>query len=251
MNEKVNVAHLDENGQYKVISVNANAVATHLSHSDFLATNFETFYIRNNNSTITAPWDNDIVLSENPEGDGFTARTPRGGQKVGYGTSALDGIQINKLETVNWERVSGMSNGGLVSYLNIWVTDGNNYAVIASENNYLGTNFATRQEWKVFEYSGTNLNWLFDGGTGARDGSQYLTLDGTRVKLSQLSNRITIMSPQAPYPGYVGTGAPRGGYGFNLIWGDTQANFTAGTIPNQLKNLTYTVNGETYRAINF
>ncbi|MBU1823038.1 MAG: hypothetical protein KKG00_16240, partial [Bacteroidetes bacterium] len=155
------------------------------------------------------------------------------------------------LATVNWDRVSGMSNGTIVSYLNIWVTDGTNYAIIASENDYRGTNFATRQEWKVFEYSGTNLSWLFDSGIGARDGARYLTLNGVRVTLSQLSDNITIMDPGSPYPAYVGSGAPRGGFGFNLIWGDTQSNFTAGTIPNQLENLSITINGSTYQAVNY
>ena len=254
-NQKVSIAHVTGKG-YKVLSISPNAVPAHLAHGDFLVTDFQTFYIRNNNNVtlpqrIMAPWDTDIVLSENAEGDGFTARTPQGGQKVGYGTNAFDGMQINQLATVNWDRVSGMSNGTIVSYLNIWVTDGTNYAIIASENDYRGTNFATRQEWKVFEYSGTNLSWLFDSGIGARDGAQYLTLNGVRVTLSQLSDNITIMDPGSPYPAYVGSGAPRGGFGFNLIWGDTQSNFTAGTIPNQLENLSITINGSTYQAVNY
>ncbi len=257
--DKVSIAHVNGKG-YKVLSISPNAVPAHLAHGDFLVTDFQTFYIRNNNSVplpqrIMAPWDSDIVLTENAEGDGFTARTPQGGQKVGYGTNAFDGMQINQLATVNWDRVSGMSNGAIVSYLNIWVTDGTNYAIIASENDYRGTNFATRQEWKVFEYSGPavapNLNWLFDSGTGSRDGAGYLTLNGVRVTLSQLSDNITIMDPGSPYPTYVGSGAPRGGFGFNLIWGDTQSNFTAGTIPNQLENLSIKIDGNTYQAVNY
>lgn len=187
---------------------------------------FKVFYIRNSNSTITAPWDANITLSENESGDGFSYGTPAGGQKVGYGTKYFDGDRINSISSVNWNLISG--NPGIGPYLNIWVSDGQgNYAVIASENHYRGTDFATRSEWKIFEYgtSNTNLNWLFDGGTGGRDAAQYLTLNGVRVTLSQLSDRIIIGDPGVYPAPNVGTGAPRGGYGFNLIWGDTQSNF--------------------------
>lgn len=254
--DKVAVGHKTGKG-FKVIKIGSSAVADHLAHGDFLAADFATFYIRNNNAVplaqrISPPWDTDIVLSENTEGDGFTARTPKAGQKVGYGTNALDGMPINQISTVKWDRVSGMINN-VVAYLNIWVTDGTNYAIIASENNYPGTDFTTRREWKVFEHSGSNLNWLFDSGSGASDGARYLTRNGVRVTLSELASHIIIKDPGNPYPSYVGNGAPRGGYGFNLIWGDTQTNFTGGssTIPNQLENLTLTINGDTYHAVNF
>ncbi|SKB44783.1 putative metal-binding motif-containing protein [Daejeonella lutea] len=211
---------------------------------------FSVFYIRNSNLTankISAPWDTDIILSENAAGDGFTYGTPRGGQKVGYGTKFFDGYKINSISSTNWNLVYG--NPGVGPYLNIWVTDGlGNYAVIASENQYKGTDFATRREWKIFEYgtSTSNFNWLFDGGTGGRDASQYLTHNGTRVTLSQLSDRIIIGDPGSyPLPN-VGTGAPRGGYGFNLIWGDTQANFTQKN--GQIAGLTVSSGGVTHVA---
>ena len=187
---------------------------------------FTAYYIRNSNATITAPWDTDIILSENEPGDGFSYGTPSGGQKVGYGTKFFDGYKINSISSVNWNLISG--NLGIGPYLNIWVTDGlGNYAVIASENDYRGTDFATRREWKIFEYgnSTTNFDWLFDSGTGGRNG-QYLTLNGVKVTLSQLSNRIIIGDPGVYPAPNVGSGAPRGGYGFSLIWGDTQSNFT-------------------------
>lgn len=209
---------------------------------------FTAFYIRNSNTTanrISAPWDTDIVLSENAGGDGFSYSTPRGGQKVGYGTKFFDGYKINSISSTNWNLVSG--NPGIGPYLNIWVTDGlGNYAIIASENSYKGTDFTTRREWKIFEYgpSTTNLNWLFDGGTGARDASQYLTLEGVRITLSQLSDRIIIGDPGSYPSPNVGTGAPRGGYGFSLIWGDTQSNFTQKN--GQIGGLTVSSGGVTH-----
>jgi hypothetical protein len=203
---------------------------------------FKVYNIRNNAGTIIAPWDTDVLLTENTAGDGFLYSTPRAGQKVGYGTDFFDGMKLNSIQTVNWTLISG--NSGIVPYLNIWVTDGlGNYAVISSENNYVGTNFSTRTEWKIFEFgtSKTNFNWLFDSGTGARDGAQYLTLNGSRVNLSQLSDRIVIGDPGVYPSTNVGTGAPRGGYGFNLIWGDTQANFVLKS--GQIAGLTITASG--------
>lgn len=225
---------------------------------------FEAFYIRNNNSVpmpdrINSPWDADLYVQENAGGDGFVASTPQGGQKVGYGTSAFDGFQLNDLNTVNWAKLSGPAN--LTAYLNIWVTDNNgNYAVISSENDYRNTPFGTREEWKIFEYGGTafsdvdpnnNFNWLFDSGTGGRDASQYLTNSGSpgilRVSLSELSDNIEVFAGM-PFgsPG-VGSGAPQGGFGFNIIWGDTAANFTNGN-PYEVDNVTVKWNSVDYAA---
>ena len=187
---------------------------------------FETFNIRNSNAnggTIIPPWDPNLVIVENGDQDGFLAETPEGGQKVGYGTSAFDGCELNDFVTVDWDKISGKA--GVYAYLNIWVTDGNgNYAVIASENDYRGTDFATRAEWKIFEYSGTNFDWLFDSGTGGRS-SQYLTLNGSNATLADISDDVYVYAGPGVGATGVGTGAPQGGYGFNIIFGDTQSNF--------------------------
>lgn len=205
---------------------------------------FETFNIRNNDSSITAPWDGDISIIENAAGDGFSAITPRSGQKVGYGTNAFDGMQLNKLSTVSWDKVSGGANG---PYLNFWVTDGINYAIIASENDYRGADFLTRQEWKVFEYDAANgLDWFFDSGVGGRT-SQYLTRDAIKVTLADFSDNIKFFTGE-PYGSLgIGTGAPQGGFGFNLIFGDTQANFVGDYA---IENLTVSYNTRSFEAGN-
>lgn len=194
---------------------------------------FEAFNIRNNNGTITAPWDGDLIITENAAGNGFSSVTPRSGQKVGYGTNHFDGMRLNKLTTVNWNKISGAAN---VSYLNMWVTDGINYAIISSENDYRGTDFASRDQWKVFEYNGDanagGLDWLL-GGTSGRN-SQYLT-DGTNnVTLSDFSDSVLFFSGTPHGNPGVGTGAPQGGFGFNLIYGDTQSNFVGAYELDQL-----------------
>jgi len=201
---------------------------------------FVPFYIRNSNATIVAPWDADMTITENSAGDGFTALTPRGGQKVGYGTHFFDGVAFNTLESVNWHKVSGKV--GIVAYLNIWVTDGVHYAVIASENDYRGTDFQTRTEWKVFETDFTNLDWLCGNGPAIRSSAQYLHCNGAKATLADISADVSILSPTFPWPN-VGTGAPRGGYGLSLIYGDTQSKFVGGY---QLENLHLTVGGMTF-----
>lgn len=213
---------------------------------------FKVFNIRNANGSILAPWDTDIILSENAAGDGFTFATPRGGQKVGYGTVFFTGYRVNTLESVNWNWVSVPADRGIIPYLNIWVTDGQgNFAVLSSENNYRGANFGTRREWKIFEYgaSKTDFSWLFDGRPASRDAAGYLVLNGQRITLSEISDRILINDPRWYPAANVGSGAPRGGYGLNLIWGDTQSNFI---IPNglQIGGLTVKLAGVNYSAIN-
>lgn len=260
---KVDVCH--RNGdQNQKINISLNGLPAHIGHGDAVPgnavpgqpgyefdsdclvvlaqPNFVAFNIRNHSlppplpTSISAPWDTDMYIVENAEGDGFSALTPRGGQKVGYGTNFFDNDPVNSIQKVQWYKVSGKP--GLVAYLNIWVTDGTNFAVIASENDYRDTDFSTRQEWKVFEYSSTaGLNWLCPAGQTGGVSSQYLTCNGVKMTLAGIPGNIKILSPNmsAP-PTYVGTGAPRGGYGFNLIWGDTQSNFTTG-IPFTMNSL--------------
>lgn len=265
---KVEVCHVDGSNNFRLISIADPALPTHIAHGDAqpgdpvpgqsgkkftescaivnAGPDFIAFYIRNHNpnGTITPPWDPDMSIVENVAGNGFAAMTPQGGQKVGYGTTAFDGEQVNQLNSVDWTKISGKD--GLVAYLNLWVTDGTHYAIIASENDYRGTDFGTRQEWKVFETDFSHLDWLFASGTGGRDGADYLTLNGTRVTLSQLANNIVLMDPGS-YPSPIGTGAPRGGYGFNIIFGDTQANFVGSY---ELANVVVTIGGTAYPAVN-
>lgn len=260
---KADVCHAIGNGAFKNLSISLNAVSAHRAHGDALPgegvpgrpgyafdancaavlaqPDFFAFYIRNNSGTTQAPWDADMTIAENTEGDGFSALTPRSGQKVGYGTNFFDGVPVNSLESTDWDKVSGAANP---AYLNIWVTDGVNYAVIASENDYRGTDFQTRTEWKVFETDTNNLGWLCSTGPATKV-SQYLLCNGVNATLASIPANVTIMSPPGfPWP-HVGTGAPRGGYGFNLIYGDTASNFLGSY---QLNNLSITVGGITYFA---
>lgn len=196
---------------------------------------FNIFNIRNNDGSTSAIWDGDLSIVENAAGDGFSASTPQSGQKVGYGTNEFNGRSLNTLSTVDWNKISG--EAGKFSYLNMWVTDGTNYAIISSENDYRGTDFSTRQEWKIFEYDNTptvDFDWLLDSGTGGRSG-QYLTKDGDNVDLSDFSSLVKIFTGEPATSTGVGSGSPQGGYGFNLIFGDTQSNFLGSYELDQLE----------------
>ncbi|HEY9114132.1 MAG TPA: hypothetical protein VIN10_05490, partial [Bacteroidales bacterium] len=214
-------------------------------------TNWETFYIRNTNGSITAPWDSDIVLTENAGGDGFSAATPQGGQKVGYGTSAFDGVKVNTIEQVNFDKLSGSPNAP-IPYLNFWVTDGVNYAVIAcGATDYRAQNLLILNEWPVYEYNtAVDLDWLFDAGDGSAGpnwSGHQLLLNGVPATLGDLGNDIVLFAgPDYSSPG-IGTGAPRGGFGFNIIFGDTQSNYIGSY---QIGNLSVTIDGVTYPATN-
>ena len=205
---------------------------------------FETFYIRNNDGTIVAPYDADMSIIENTAGDGFSASTPRGGQKVGYGTSAFDGFQLNMFNSADW--TTSPNPTGAHPYLNIWVTDGTNYAIISSENAYMGTDFQTRNEWKIFEYSPGNLDWLLGSGTAGVN-SQYLQKDGANVTLADFDNNVVLYGGPGAGAAGVGTGAPQGGFGFNVIFGDTQSNFVG---QYDIANLSVTADGSLYTAGN-
>jgi hypothetical protein len=277
---KVEVCHSKGDGSFSLISIADPALPTHIAHGDAQPGNavpgvdgkvftsacvivdapmdFHTFYIRNSNTTITAPWDANVILEENVAGDGFTFATPQGGQKVGYGTNYFDGRPINTIESVDFVKVFGMLKPGVIPYLNIWVTDGaGNFAIIASENIYTGTDFSTRTEWKVFESAGNAcigdcnaLDWLFDDGSQAGRVNQYLTNDGANTTLAELGDNIVIVAGPSTYASaFIGTGAPRGGFGFNIIWGDTQDNF-AQAAGSKISNLTVTRAGVTYSATN-
>jgi len=201
---------------------------------------FNTFKIRNNDGSIIAPWDLDLTITENGTGNGFSAATPRSGQKVGYGTSYFDGWKVNELVSVSFDRGTGIP-GAKIPYLNFWVTDGSNYAILAQGGDYRGNDLKdTASNWLIYEFNAADISWLFDApAVASLFGSNGLRVDGNMVKLSDLSDNVVFGDPGSPYPGYVGTGAPRNGNGLNVIWGDTLSNYTG---PMEISNLKVTYN---------
>jgi hypothetical protein len=105
-----------------VIVCAAVAALVGLGHAAHAAT-WSSFTIRDNGTepaTITGATD----------GSSVTASITEGGDKVGYGTSFIDGQQLSTVKKVTYTRVDA---GTKFPYVNIWVTDGTNHAIVAPE----------------------------------------------------------------------------------------------------------------------
>ena len=206
--------------------------------------NFEVFNISNASATFVASWDADILLNENDEGDGFSYTLRSYRQNVGYGTKFFDGQKLNSIASVNFNMAYG-----LVPVLNIWVTDGTgNYAIIHTYPSHFvydgngpnDVNMGGGSLWGIKAYDRSNgLDWLVDAGSVRADmrGYRGLYLDGRRLELSDLSDRIVIGAP-ADFTEFVDYDLPRSGYGFNLKGGGT--NTISGIRTTQITGLTIT-----------
>jgi hypothetical protein len=170
-----------------------------------------------------------------------TTNVDESGEKTGYGTSAFDGQTISALTTVTYNRIDA---GPRDPYLNIWITNGVKSAVIApvvgmtgtggyTSNNINGLNLQTLG-FNIYETDFSDLSWL--GIPGATRVASALVAGGNAVTLSQISG-LTIQDPGVGnYSGFVGTGAPKNGTGLNLIFGDTQGNFSQ-PLPYVISNV--------------
>jgi len=157
------------------------------------------------------------------------------GMKGGLGSSELDGHQLSDLLSAsivrldNTARFAAGSGPALAPYINIWITDGTNFAVIANEPtngewagkqwNFTWDDLKTKT-CKVYE--NLNTSWLPNSGVGLKfnDLAGYTVLAPTSAQLT------------AGWAG-LGTGAPREigtnqAYGFNWIFGDTLSNYVSG-----------------------
>lgn len=206
-----------------------------LSNVSF-ATDWTPFIIRNANTTGDAPTYSltDGVLSVDVD-------STTGGQKVGYGTSYLDGQRLDSLFRFQVVRLDEHENV-YAPYINIWVTDGTHYAVLALEPSHYSdfdwthdlsaADYLSIEPW-IFETDTTDLSWILPG--AVYDG-KYIKVAGVVMTIADIGH-LTIKPPTpaefaAGLPG-VGSGAPRElgtniAYGFNLLFGDTQSNYIGG-----------------------
>ncbi|HZZ41527.1 MAG TPA: hypothetical protein VFE58_01195 [Tepidisphaeraceae bacterium] len=203
------------------------------------ALSWDPFVIRNANAVPhDAP-----TITENADGQGVTTTIDEAGQKTGYGTTGVDGDTIGSLVSLSYTRTDA---GTSSPYLNIWVTDGTNYALIApvagglhgggySTNNINGLSLQTLG-FNIYDNStGANYDWLFTGATRDAGPGSLLKSNGDIVTLADISNLL--INVPSTYP--VDTGAPETGDGFNLVFGDTQGNFVT-PIPYAIDNVTLT-----------
>ena len=178
---------------------------------------FEAFWIRN-----------DGLAVENVHQDGAHFVTPAGGDKAGYGTHFLDDRPLSSLQSIDWLKDYGSDTS--IPYLNIWFTDGTNYAIAAPQQ--VGT-YEYRDSYvdislvhvKVYEYE--TLDWMTPGVT-TREGAGYLLNDGVRVTFGELASYGFEIRDPGTYGSWVGDGPPKNGTGLNIIYGDTLSNYVGG-----------------------
>ena len=178
------------------------------------------------------------------DGSSFTVTIDESSEKAGYGTASFNGQSISSISSVSYDRIDP---GTKSPYVNIWVTDGTNYAVIAPNvyGSYgpggapvgVNVNGLNIQDLgvNVYETNTANLGWLAPNAVynAAFQGLATLGVNGyTPVTVGDLFDSLTIYGNTT----LGGTGAPKAGTGFNLIFGDTQNNFTTG-VPYVIGNV--------------
>ncbi|MGN6627396.1 MAG: PEP-CTERM sorting domain-containing protein [Tepidisphaeraceae bacterium] len=180
-----------------------------------------------------------VVPVGTSDGSAFTVTIDESGEKAGYGTSYFDGQTVGSLTTVNYDRLDA---GTKDPYLNLWVTDGTHSAVLApvanmtASGNYTSNNVdhlnLQSLGFNIYETDFSDLSWLVPNATRV---NQALIANNQVVTLADIAS-LTIEDP-GTYSAFVGTGAPKNGTGFNLIFGDTQGNFSSPT-PYSIANVT-------------
>lgn len=164
------------------------------------------------------------------------------GDKAALGSSDIDGSKLGdllNLAITRWDdptRFAAGSGPAVAPYLNIWITDGTNFAVVANEpsdpafqplyNNGYDLSFSDLAGMRAKIFENSDLSWLPDVGSGA----------GINLTFADLAG-FTIMAPTAAQltTGWagLGPGAPRelgtnAAYGVNWVFGDTLSNYVSG-----------------------
>lgn len=208
-------------------SVFAAAVMFVATGSARAAVNWDAFVIRLAN---TQPAATPVSITEDLEGNGVTTLIDEGGEKTGYGTDFFDGQALSSIPGVSYTRLDA---GNKYPYVNIWITDGTNSAVIAPA--VIGGNAIISSDvnglalqglgMSIYESNFTGpgaLDWIQPG--AQRIGQMLADSNGNALTIADIGNLLVNDPGVYPNPP-VGSGAPKNGTGFNLIFGDTQSNF--------------------------
>lgn len=176
------------------------------------------------------------------------------GMKAGWGSNDINGTAVGDITSLSitrhddTTRFAAGSGPATAPYFNIWVTDGaGQFAVLANEptNPAFQSLFTTNGDGsKTYDLSFTDLADKVvqvyetpNGGYGATNTWVHnaVGINGP-LTFGDLAG-LTILAPDASYlangVNAVGTGAPDelttySAYGFNWIFGDTQANYVSG-----------------------
>ena len=166
--------------------------------------------------------------------------TDVGGEKAGFGSNDINGntlgniVQLKIERTDDTSRFTPGSGPAVAPYLNFWITDGTNFAVVANEpsngafqplyNDGYDLTFADLSNKVAKIYENADTSWLPNGGLGLT----FADLAGFTIQAPTVSELTT---------GWLGlgTGAPRElgtnvAYGVNWVFGDTLANYQSDGI---------------------
>lgn len=197
--------------------------------------NWDAIVIRNATSDGTPP-----VISETSTSVEFAIE--KGGQKAALGTSLIDGVKISDIGRVAITRNDNNAAGGSqwAPYMNFWVTDGaGRYAVLANEPSDPQWNTVGVNKWDATYGDLSNkVVKVFEKHPSFTLPASDTSDSYTGWTFSDFANYIV----DAPDAAYLAAGNGTGGgapdeigtnlaYGFNWVFGDTQANYLSGANP--------------------
>lgn len=211
-------------GKYKLASTALIIAALSALSLPASASSFNPFIIRGG-----ATYDDSSVPGQTE----FVTANP--GDKAGLGSNDINGMTLGSISNLSIDRLDNASrytsgSGPAVApYLNFWITDGTNYAVVANEpsnpafqplyNDGYSLSFADLSNKVAKIYETNNKSWLPNAGVGLTfaDLASFVIMAPTVAELS------------AGWAG-LGTGAPREdgtnvAYGVNWVFGDTLSNY--------------------------
>ncbi len=160
------------------------------------------------------------------------------GDKAGLGSNDINGLTLGSISDLAIDRLDDRTRFTVGSgpyaapYLNFWITDGTNYAVVANEpsngafqplyNNGYDLTFADLSDKVAKIYENSDKTWLPNNGVGLTFGDlvDFVIMAPTVAELNTGWSGL-------------GTGAPRElgtniAYGVNWVFGDTLANYVSG-----------------------
>jgi hypothetical protein len=177
-----------------------------------------------------------------PTSNSMSVTIDEGNEKAGFGTGYFNGMSLSSVRGVNYTR---LDNGSGEIYSNIWVTDGTHHATIApaigmnSTGNYTGGSNINGIDiqplgFNIHEFAaGDDFEWLKVG--AKRVNSALLNDDNSVITVADIGH-LTVFGNTT----FGGPGAAKGGYGLNLIFGDTANNHLNVGQPYSISNVVAT-----------
>lgn len=174
------------------------------------------------------------------------------GQKGGYGSDDINGAKIGQITNLgitrfdDTTRFTAGSGPAVGPYLNIWVTDGVNFAVLANEPSnpdfqplFIDNGNGTKSYSLDFADLADKRVQVYETANGGYNSTNTWVHNLVNINGPLTFGDLANLTIGAPSPSYIsggngiGGGAPREdgtniAYGVNWIFGDTLANYVTG-----------------------